>query len=106
MTTFYKADSIRIANYQSKKPNDIGKFRPRVIAFTPHAYVGEDDEGSEVFVFSLPNGSIAGQCADEADALQQAAARLIGAGWVTDKAVAEAEAIEHAKARRERRPKR
>src|SRR5690348_4762333 len=105
MPTIYKADSIRIASHQSKLPTDIGRFRPRVLEHALTARAIETPDG-ERWTCPLPFGSSVGT-EDSPEAAVMAGEQWAKAqGWTQDRAQAEADAIAHAKARKNAHPNR
>lgn len=105
MTTIYKADSIRVASHQTKLPTDIGRFRPRVLDHTLTARAIETPECTG-WTCSLPFGSSIGT-EDTPEAAVEAGVQWAKAqGWTQDRAQAEADAIAHAKARKNAHPNR
>ena len=105
MTMIYKADSIRIASYQSRQPMDIGRFRPRVLQHDLHAYQIDTPEG-ERWACALPFGSSIGAEATVDEAIKAGVEWANHHGWTTDRNCAETGATEHAKARKNAHPNR
>lgn len=102
MTTYFLADSIRVSNHETKLPGDIGRFRPMVREHALTTFVGADGKMHA----SLPFGSTCGPHGSAEAALRAGHESMLGRGWVTDRSVAEAGAIEHARARRNSHPNR
>lgn len=103
MTTIYKADSIRIANYQQKLPTDIGRFRP-----TPHTHelrAIQLDTG--LWACSLPFGSVlGGEYGSPQEAMAAGLEWAASQGWTQDASQAQADSIQHARSRKNAHPNR
>lgn len=115
--SYYRANSIRIANYQRKMPGDIGKFRPQTETHTLYAFqnvvdadddapngaYGDDVDAGAGWFVKLPFGSSIGPFESDAKAIQAGHQWMVNNGWTQDEALADIQSIEHAHARAEKR---
>ena len=101
----YKADSIRIASYQARQAGDIGRFRPRVLEHELQTHEVDAPDGNR-WTCALPFGSSIGSEDSADEAIQMGLRWAHHQGWVTDRATAENQSIEHARSRKNSHPNR
>lgn len=103
--TIYKGDSTRRNSWQSKQPQDIGKFRPRVLQHTLRPYQVETETGTR-WACQNDTGSLLLAADSPEEAFENGLQWAKFQGWTQDRALAEHQAIQHASARKNAHPRR